>query len=75
VPLEFRSVRHRTTHLVEVADVGPVLAEAGLDSLEEADDLYPQIEEEFQAALDTSLNPRGPETWLVILARHQKRPS
>lgn len=45
------------------------------DSLEEADDLYPQIEEEFQAALDTSLNPRGPEIWLVILACHQERPS
>jgi hypothetical protein len=31
------------------------------DSLEEAYDLYPQIGEEFQAVLDTSLNPRGPE--------------
>jgi hypothetical protein len=36
-------------------------SQAGLDLLEEADDLYPQVEEEFQAALDTSLNPRGPE--------------
>lgn len=30
-------------------------------SLEEFYDDYPRIEEEFQAALDTSLNPRGPE--------------
>ena len=50
-------------------------SQAGLDSLEKAEDRYPQIEEEFQAALDTSLNPRGHETWLVILACHQKRPA
>ena len=50
-------------------------SQAGLDSLEKAEDRYPQIEEEFQAALDTSLNPRGPEIWLVILACHQERPS
>jgi len=30
-------------------------------SLEEAYDKYPRIEEEFQAALDASLDPRGPE--------------
>ena len=32
-----------------------------LFSLEEFYDAYPRIEAEFQATLDTSLNPRGPE--------------
>jgi 2-polyprenyl-3-methyl-5-hydroxy-6-metoxy-1,4-benzoquinol methylase len=30
-------------------------------SLDESYDAYPRIEENFQAALDTSLNPRGPD--------------
>ena len=39
----------------------PFSRKQAYDSLEEAYDLYPQIEEEFQAVLDASLSPRGPE--------------
>jgi SAM-dependent methyltransferase len=37
-------------------------------SLEQAYDLYPQIEEEFSAALDESLNPRGPDLLYDLVA-------
>lgn len=42
-------------------------------SLEKAYDAYPRIEGEFQAALDTSLNPRGPEM-LYDLVRNLRLP-
>ena len=37
-------------------------------SLEQAYDVYPQIEEEFSAALDESLHPRGPDQLLDLVA-------
>jgi SAM-dependent methyltransferase len=38
-------------------------------SLEQAYDAYPQIEEEFSAALDESLHPRGPDLLFDLVAR------
>ena len=38
-------------------------------SLEQAYDAYPQIEEEFSAALDQSLDPRGPDLLYDLVAR------
>ena len=38
-------------------------------SLEQAYDVYPQIEEEFSAALDQSLHPRGPDLLFDLVAR------
>jgi hypothetical protein len=38
-------------------------------SLEQAYDAYPQIEEEFSAALDESLHPRGPDLPFDLVAR------
>ena len=38
-------------------------------SLEQAYDAYPQIEEEFSAALDRSLDPRGPDLLYDLVAR------
>jgi SAM-dependent methyltransferase len=38
-------------------------------SLEQAYDAYPRIEEEFSAALDQSLEPRGPEMLYDLVAR------
>ncbi len=37
-------------------------------SLEQAYDAYPQVEEEFSAALDESLSPRGPELLFDLVA-------
>ena len=37
-------------------------------SLEHAYDTYPQIEEEFSAALDESLGPRGPDLLFDLVA-------
>src|ERR1700751_3156039 len=38
-------------------------------SLEQAYNVYPQIEEEFSAALDQSLHPRGPDLLFDLVAR------
>jgi SAM-dependent methyltransferase len=38
-------------------------------SLEQAYDAYPRIEEEFSAALDQSLDPRGPDLLYDLVAR------
>ena len=38
-------------------------------SLEQAYDVYPRIEEEFSAALDQSLHPRGPDLLFDLVAR------
>ena len=38
-------------------------------SLEQAYDVYPRIEEEFSAALDESLHPRGPDLLFDLVAR------
>ena len=38
-------------------------------SLEQAYDVYPRLEEEFSAALDESLDPRGPELLFDLVAR------
>jgi len=44
-------------------------------SLEQAYDAYPQIEEEFSAALDQSLDPRGPDLLYDLVARLRLAPS
>jgi SAM-dependent methyltransferase len=38
-------------------------------SLEQAYDVYPRLEEEFSAALDESLHPRGPDLLFDLVAR------
>src|SRR6516165_7354249 len=43
-------------------------------SLEQAYDAYPQIEEEFSAALDQSLHPRGPDLQFDLAPRLGRAP-
>jgi hypothetical protein len=40
-------------------------------SLEEAYDEYPRIEAEFSAALDQSMNPRGPDVLYELVAKQE----